>query len=73
MLRARTPNRYLLINLNSDAIVILSVGVTIFPALKCGALLLYDFMSKVLEERTYVCSFSKFYFVFVVEGMPDLR
>lgn len=42
--------------------MVLNVGITILPALKCGALLLYGFMSNVLQEKHYVCPFSKSYF-----------
>lgn len=72
MLGARTSNRHLLINLDSDETVALSVDTILLPALKYGALLIYGFLSNVLEEGQDVCSFSKFYHTNYVEMMHHM-
>lgn len=49
--------------------VALSADTILLLALKYGALLLYGFLHNVLEERWYVCSFSKFYYANYMEMM----
>lgn len=72
LLRARTSNRHLLINLNSDGMVAPRVETITLPAPKCEALRLYGSLSDVLVERQYVCAFSKFYFTNSVEMMHHM-
>lgn len=62
LLRTRPSNSHLP-NLDSDGTVALRVDTIIFPPPKCGALLLYGFMSIISEERRQCMGqFSKIYF-----------